>query len=506
MFYILAHDLGTSGDKAVLFSENGDVFASEFSAYETKYPCSGWVEQDPEDYWRAFCESTKSIMNKNAISAKDIACVVFSAQMGAAIPVDDSGKALSPAIIWADRRAVDINKRIEHAIPSKQFYRITGNRPDISYSAPKIMWIRENQSEVYEKADVFLQVKDFVVQKLTRTICTDYSDATATNLMDIETLKWSDVLLDITGIYKKKLPEPVESTTIVGKVQRDAAGDCGLLQGTPVVIGGGDGACATCGAGVVKTGDMYFNIGTSSWIGFTTDKPFLDPKMRVFNFSHLMKGKYCVIGAMQCGGGSVSWFIDSLCSDMNESAIGANEDIYEYLTRQAADISAGCDGLIFLPYLMGERSPIWNPHARGTFIGLTMSHKKTHLFRAVLEGVAYHMRSIMEVFEEQGTVPIDIRAIGGGVNNKLWLSIFSDILERTVLTLTVADNATSVGACIAGAVGIGLYKNIEEGARTIKIKSEVKTSDIHRANYRRNYSAFRKSYTKLTDIFTLLSH
>ena len=506
MFYILAHDLGTSGDKAVLFSENGDILASEFSAYETKYPCPGWVEQDPEDYWRAFCESTKSIMDKNVINAKDIACVVFSAQMGAAIPVDHSRKALSPAIIWADVRAVEINKRIEQRIPPKHFYRITGNRPDASYSAPKIMWIRENQPEVYEKADVFLQVKDYVAQKLTGTICTDFSDATATNLMDIEALKWSDVLLDITGISKKKLPEPVESTTIVGKIQRDAAGECGLLAGTPVVIGGGDGPCATCGAGVVKTGDMYFNIGTSAWIGFTTNKPFMDPKMRVFTFSHLVKGKYCVIGAMQCGGGSVSWFIDSLCGDMEKSDIGANEDIYEYFTQKAAYISAGCDGLIFLPYLMGERSPIWNPHARGTFIGLTMGHKKTHLFRAVLEGVAYHMRSILEVFEEQGAVSSDIRAIGGGVKNKLWLSIFSDILEHTVVTLNVVDTATSVGACIAGAVGIGLYKNIEEGALTIKIKSEVKASDVHRANYRRNYSAFRKSYTKLADIFSSLSH
>jgi len=512
MHYILAHDFGTSGDKAVLFSEEGTIIASAYSPYETRYPHPGWAEQEPDDYWKAFCESTRHLIRERSVGADRIGCVVFSAQMTAPIPVDDSGRALAPAMTYADTRTVPQTEEIGRRMSPERVYRVTGNRLDPSYSAPKIMWIREHLPEVYKKARVFLQVKDYVVRRLTGRSCTDYSDATATSLLDITALEWSGDLLDVTEIEREKLPELMESTAVIGSIQRDAARACGLLEGTPVVIGGGDAPCATSGAGAVNTGDMYFNIGTSSWIGLTSDEPLLDEKMRVFNLGHLVKGKYTVTGAMQCGGGSVSWFIDGFCRD-NDRKVPDNDRrvpepakaIHERLTHEARAIAPGCEGLVFLPYLMGERSPIWDPHARGTFIGLSRMHGRAHLYRAVLEGVAYHMKSIQEIFEENGAVSSELKAIGGGIQNELWLSIFADVLERTVVTLNVVEEATSVGACIAGGVGIGLYRDAGEGARIIKKTCEIKASDAGRPLYTRNYNAFRKSYTQLASVFPLLS-
>jgi xylulokinase len=502
---IIAHDLGTTGDKATLFSDEGKLIASFFSPYNTYYPKAGWAEQNPYDYWNAFCETTKALVSETGIKPTDVAVVSFSGQMMAALPVDKDGNALRNSIIWADLRSTKQAREIAGIIGEDSVYRLTGHRLSASYSASKIMWIRENEPDVYKKTDKFIHAKDYVVSRLTGMIYSDYSDASGTNLLNISTLEWSDELLAAAGIDKNKLPELIESTQLAGKLTRDAASQCGLAEGTAVAIGGGDGPCATCGAGVVKSGEAYIYLGTSTWMGLATEKPLIDPQQRTATFSHFNRGLYMPAGTMQAGGGSFKWFRDVLGDSESFSADIAGLDAYDLLAKEAETVPCGSEGLIYLPYLMGERSPLWDPDARGCFVGLSMVHKKGHLVRSVLEGVAFNMRIIKEAFEEQGVDCKTIRIIGGGARSGLWRSIFADILEKPVSRLNFIDEATSVGAAIAGGVGVGLFASIQDADRFVIIEDEAEPNEDHLLTYRKYFDIFKKTYEQLKDIFQMLS-
>jgi xylulokinase len=503
--YILSHDLGTTGDKATLFSREGRLVASSFSPYDTLYPRSGWAEQDPNRYWEAFCQSTKSILEKAEIAPERIAVVSFSGQMMAALPVDGRGAALRNALIWADLRATEQAKGLAGHIGEDKVYRLTGHRLSASYSAAKIMWIREREPEVYRAADRFLHAKDFLVAKLTGVLCSDFSDASGMNLLDISTLQWSEELLEATGIARDKLPELHESTEIVGKVTAGASAVSGLLEGTPVVIGGGDGPCATCGAGVVESGDAYIYLGTSTWMGMASNRPLLDPLQRTFTFNHFKRGLYMPAGTMQAGGGSFKWFRDVL-GDLEEAeAQKEGADVYEVLTSKADTVPPGSEGLLFLPYLMGERSPLWNPDARGCFIGLSMVHGKGHMIRSVLEGVAFNMRIIERALFEQGVEAESIRMIGGGAKSRVWRKIFADIMEKPVDRLNFIDEATSIGAAIAGGVGVGIFGSLSDAAKFIQVEESTPPDAERFSLYRRSFDLFRRSYEQLTGVFEELS-
>jgi xylulokinase len=503
--YILAHDLGTTGDKATLFGSEGGLLASEFSPYPTHYPKTGWAEQDPEQYWQAFCRSTRDLLEKTRTPPAEIAAVAFSGQMMAALPVDREGRALRNSIIWADLRSTSQAEALGKRIDADRVYRISGHRLSPSYSAAKIMWIKENEPDIYKRAHKFLHAKDYLAGRLTGAVFTDYSDASGMNLLDITALQWSAEVLEAAGIDSGKLPDIVESTEVVGKITGEAAAASGLLSGTPVVIGGGDGACATCGAGVVSENQAYIYLGTSTWMAVASTKPILDPAKRTFTFCHFLKGLYFPAGTMQAGGGSYQWFKNTL-GDAEEHAAGeAGIDAYEILNLKAEEAPCGSGGLLFLPYLMGERSPLWNPQARACFIGLTMVHTKKHIIRSVLEGVAFNMRMIFEAFQEQGVKSARMRLIGGGARSRLWRSIFADVLEIPVARLNFIEEATSVGAAIAGGVGVGLFSSIREADRLVHETEVTPCNPGNFAVYRRNYSAFRSSYERLRDLFPLLS-
>jgi len=502
--YILSHDLGTTGDKAALFTEEGKILSTAFSSYPTYYPEIGWAEQDPNLYWKAFCKSSQEIIDKAKINPADIAVVSFSGQMMAALPVDREGNALRNSIIWADLRSTTQAEKISKRIGEDRVYNLTGHRLSASYSATKIMWIRENEPEIYRKAHKFIHAKDFLVAQLTGKIYSDYSDASGMNLLDIRSLKWSEELLDVTGLDKNKLPDLVESTEIVGKVTQKAASESGLTQGTAVVMGGGDGACATCGAGVVREGEAYIYLGTSTWMALATTKPLIDPKKRTFTFSHFHKGLYFPAGTMQAGGGSYGWMKNTLCDNEIAAAQNAGVDVYDLLNLKAGEVSAGSEGLIFLPYLMGERSPLWNPNARGCFIGLSMVHNKSHMLRAVLEGVAYNMKLIGEAFAEQGVKNSTIRIIGGGAKSRLWRSIFADVMEKTIVRLNFIEEATSVGAAIAGGVGAGIFSSIRDAEKLVRVEDEVHPNEENVSVYKKYYEIFQKSYEQLVGVFDML--
>lgn len=503
--YVLAHDLGTTGDKATLFSSEGKLLGSAFASYPTYYPKPGWAEQEPEHYWQAFCRSTRELLEKTRVPAARIAAVAFSGQMMAALPVDRQGRALRNSIIWADLRSTSQAERLGGRIDPDRVYRISGHRLSASYSAAKILWIQEHEPDIYKRTCKFLHAKDYLAGRLTGALLTDYSDASGMNLLDITSLQWSAEILEAAGIEAGKLPDIVESTQVVGKVGEEAAAACGLAAGTPVVIGGGDGACATCGAGVVSEDQAYIYLGTSTWMAVATTRPILDPAKRTFTFCHFLKGLYFPAGTMQAGGGSYQWLKNTLGDAEAYAAERAGLDAYEILNLKAEQAPPGSGGLLFLPYLMGERSPLWNPQARACFIGLTMVHDKKHIIRSVLEGVAFNMRLIHEAFLEQGVQSAKIRLIGGGARSRLWRSILADVLETPTARLNYIEEATSIGAAIAGGVGVGLFSSIREADRLVQ---ETELSPCEPRNfpvYRRNFTVFRSCYEQLRDLFPLLA-
>jgi xylulokinase len=503
--YILAHDLGTTGDKATLFSADGMLVGSSFSSYPTLYPKPGWAEQEPEQYWQAFCRSSRQLLEKTRIPPQEIAAVAFSGQMMAALPVDREGRALRNSIIWADLRATAQAASLGKRIDPDLVYRVSGHRLSASYSAAKIMWIRENEPDVYKRTHKFVHAKDYISCRLTGALATDYSDASGMNLLDIIGLRWSAEVLEAAEIDPGKLPDIVESTEVIGKITAEGAAASGLLSGTPVVIGGGDGACATCGAGVVSENQAYIYLGTSTWMAVASTKPILDPAKRTFTFCHFLRGLYFSAGTMQAGGGSYQWLRNTLGDAEVRAAGQAGIDAYDILNLKAEQAPCGSGGLLFLPYLMGERSPLWNPQARACFIGLTMVHTKKHIIRSVLEGVALNMRMIYEAFQEQGVKSAKIRLIGGGARSRLWRSIFADVLETPTARLNFIEEATSVGAAIAGGVGVGLLSSIREADRLVQEKEVTPCDPATFPVYRRNYEAFRASYERLRDLFPLLS-
>ena len=501
---IIAHDLGTTGNKATLFDPEGRCLASSFVGYETFYPDALSVEQNPEDYWKAVISSTRNLLEKARVTKEDVGVVSFSGQMMGALPVDASGNPLYRIIIWADRRGVKEVEWVRERIADEEIYRITGHRLSPNYSLAKILWFRNHHPDIYRDAYKFLLAKDFVVFRLTGRWATDFSDASGTNLFDITKERWSSKILEAVGIEEEKLPPVFPSFTVVGEMTKKAAEEVGLLPGTPVVIGGGDGACAACGAGVVEEGQAYNYLGSSSWIALASRKPFYDPEMRTFSFHHLAPGLFMPTGTMQAAGGSYQWCRDALCGEEKKAAEKLGVSPYVLMDLEAQKVSPGSEGLLFLPYLLGERAPWWNPHARGVFIGLTPRHQKAHMIRAVLEGVSLNLRIILDAFREQGLKIENMRIIGGGAKGDFWAQMLADVFGVEVLRPAYQEEATSLGAAICGGVGIGLYRGIEVAGDLVKVQEVFTPKKEVQRVYNKIYPVFVRSYLALQEVFPLL--
>lgn len=504
--YILAHDLGTTGNKATLYDAQGELQSSHSCEYGTAYPHVNWAEQNPDDWWRAVCVSTNKIFEKSKVKPEAVKVISFSGQMMGALPVDKEGTPLRQAIIWADQRGVEQADHLRDRVGMETIYMITGHRASPSYSAAKIMWIRDKEPELFKKTFKFLQAKDYMVLKLTGKFVTDYSDASGTNLFDLRKKDWSEKILDRIGISMKVLPELHSSTSIVGEVMKEVAAESGLVAGTPVVIGGGDGSCAAVGAGVVNEKSAYNYLGSSSWVALATQEPIYDPKMRTFNWVHLDPSLYSPNGTMQSAGGSLQWAKEELCSDEREAAEALGLDPYELIDLEIAQSDKGAQNLLFLPYLLGERSPHWNPRARGAFIGLTRKHTKKDILRAILEGVCFNLRIIMEAFEEQGAKIENIRVIGGGAKGWIWRKIMADIYGKPVLLTAHPLEATSLGAAIAGGIGVGIFKDFSVAEQLNKIIDFQETNTENMRFYTALFEIFKESYERLLPVFDKLSN
>lgn len=499
--YILSHDLGTTGNKATLYDREGNLLASSFYPYPTYYPYPNWVEQNPLDYWEAVKSSTQELLAKSKVRSQEIAVISFSGQMMGCLPVDRSGNPLRNIIIWADQRGVKEAKFIREKLGEDKVYKITGHRISPTYSASKILWIRNNESDVFNKTYKFLLAKDFIIYKLTGKWVTDFSDASGTNLFDIQKEVWSEEIISSLGIPLEKLPEPHSSLDVVGELTTSSADELELVLGIPVVVGGGDGACAACGAGVVEEGDAYNYLGASSWIAIASKRPIYDSKLRTFTFHHLEPGLFMPTGTMQSAGLSYQWARDNLAVREKEVAGNFSLSPYEIMDLEAEKIPPGCENLIFLPYLLGERSPHWNPNARGVFIGLTPRHTRVHLIRAVLEGVGFNLRIILDAFLMQGIEIREIRLIGGGGKSRLWSEILANIFERDILRMKVLEEATSLGSAIAGGVGVGIFPSLKVAKELVKIKERVIPEESKMAVYKRIFPVFIDAYNRLIPIF-----
>lgn len=498
---IIAHDLGTTGNKATLYDREGALVGASFQAYDTEYAHTGWAEQNPDDWWEAVCLSTRRLLSETGVARDDIACITFSGQMMGAAPLDQNARPLRKAIIWADQRALAQERWISERLSFEEMYRSTGHRLSASYSLAKILWIRDNQPDIFRDAFKFVHAKDCIVARLTGAFVTDPSDASSMNLYDLEAGAWSGKILDAVDLPADKLPQVRLSTEVVGEVQSSVADEVGVAAGTPVVIGGGDGACAAAGAGVIAAGTAYNYVGSSSWIALSTPEPIYDPDYRTFTFGHVIPDMFMPTGTMQAAGASYQWTRDQLSLFEKETAEKLGISPYELINLEIEQVAPGAEGLFFLPYLLGERSPRWNPLARGAFVGLTIRHSRAHLYRAVLEGVTFNLRVILDAFRAQGTAISSMRLIGGGASGRIWNQIMADIYGMPVQRLAILEEATSMGAALVGGIGVGLYPGFDLIHQMNAVASTVAPDPAAQAVYQRMLPVFEKLYAALEPVY-----
>lgn len=496
--YILAHDLGTSGDKATLFDEDGNLVKSAVYPYELYVGTNNSAEQNADDWWRAVCETSKQLAAE--VGNKNISVVSFSGQMMGCLCVDKDGKPLHNAMIWADMRTTKQANYISERMNENEFYRITGHRLSASYSLTKLMWMRDSLPRAYENTYKMLNAKDYIIYKLTGNFVTEPSDASSTCMLDLNTLMWSDDIMRISGLDKDKLPDIISSVAIAGEVSKKAAEETGLAEKTAVVCGGGDGCCAAVGSGIIREGAANCCLGTSSWISLASKSPIYAENMETFNFAHIVPGYILPCGTMQTGGGALGWAVKNIYGGIDGQTALSN-DIYKTMQSEAEYSNVGANGLMFLPYLIGERSPRWNTKAKGVFSGLTLGSNRGDMIRAVMEGVGYNLDIILNVFKRSGARIDELILIGGGARNKIWQKILCDIFNVPVLAPNYLEEATSMGAAVAGGIGAGLFEDFDAIERFIEIKEKNVPDFKNVCEYSRLKELFEDTYAALKPVF-----
>ena len=500
--FLIAHDLGTSGDKATLFTTDGELVKSITYVYDTHFFNSTWAEQNPDDWWKAICENNEELLKE--IDKKQVAGMAFSGQMMGCVPVDKNGRALRPAIIWADQRSQDQEKQIKDKIDEQEFYRIVGHKISASYSIEKLMWIRDHEPKVFQNTHKMLQPKDYVIYKLTGKFLTDYTDASGTNCLDLNELKWSERILEAAEIGEEKLPDLYPSTHVAGEVTGSVAAECGLAPGTPIIIGGGDGVCAAVGAGSVREGDTFNYLGSSSWVAMTSAKPVFDPQLRTYNWAHMVPGMYSPNGTMQAAGNSYQFIKKTICKDLEKEATENGISAYELMNREIEKSPVGANGLLYLPYILGERSPRWNTNARGAFVGLKMEHTRGDMLRATIEGILMNLCIILDVFRKDMDIT-ELNVIGGLAKGDVVRRALADIYGVRAKRLNWLDEATSMGAAVCAGVGAGVLEDFGAIHRFIKVDDVLEPDMEHHKRYNELKQYFDECYTGLLKTYDNLA-
>ncbi len=505
MNYLIGIDLGTSGVKTVLFNENGSSIASSTVEYPLYQPNLGWAEQDPEEWWRGTCESVNNVILKSGIDTRSIKGIGLSGQMHGAVLLDKNDKVLRNAIIWCDQRSTEECYQITEIIGRKRLVEITANPAITGFTASKIMWVKNNEPHIFEKIAKILLPKDYIRFRLTGEYATEVSDASGMQLMNISERQWSDEVIGKLGLQRSMLGKMYESQEVTGKVTAMAAKATGLSEGTIVVGGAGDQAAGAVGNGIVKPGAVSSTIGTSGVIFAYTDKLTIDPMGRVHTFCHAVPNTYHVMGVTQGAGLSLKWFRDAFCMDEIMTAELTDIDVYKLLDAEAETIKPCSDGLIYLPYLMGERTPHLDPNAKGVFFGLTAKHTKPHFIRSIMEGVTFSLRDCLEIIKDMGIEVSEIRASGGGGKSSTWRQMQADVFGAAINRIN-SDEGPALGVAILAGVGAGLYDSVPQACENIiRIKDCVPPNVDRIENYDDFYKLYTKLYKSLKDDFTNLS-
>ena len=487
---LLGIDIGTSACKVAAFDLQGKVIAQSNMPYNVYYPQQGWAEQDPDEWWAAICAGIKEILDSSDVSADDIAGIGVDGQSWSAIPVDKNGKVLDRTPIWMDTRSREICDRTKRLVGENRIFEIAGNDFLPSYTTPKMLWFKENRPEVYKNTALFLQSNSYIVYKLTGIYSQDMSQGYGIHFFDMNRLEYDDELAKELGLSTSLVPPLVNCDEIVGKVTAEAASLTGLKAGTPVVAGGLDAACGTLGAGVYEVGQTQEQGGQAGGMSICTDKALSHKKLILS--PHVVPGKWLLQGGTVGGGGALKWFKQEFGSDLS----------FDDLTKEAEKVAAGSEGVVFLPYMAGERSPIWDPDAKGVFYGLSFDKTRGHMIRALLEGVAFSLQHNLMTAAETGAKVDVLNAMGGSANSKLWTQIKADVTGRTIQVPT-SDTATTLGAAILAGIGCGLYKDYKQAVESTIVITRTQEPDMknHEA-YKKSMELYLKLYEDLKETFS----
>ncbi len=497
MQYLLAHDVGTSGDKATLFTTDGALRASAVEPYPCRYSHGTWAEQDPEDWYAAVCRSTRKLLAD--IDPADVAGVSFSGHMMGAVFLGRGGELLRSAIIWADQRATEQQRLLSERVGDARFYEITGSRNNPTSSVCKLLWALEHDG-LGPRLDKVVNCKDYLAARLTGTVATDYSDASGTGALDVHTFEWSREILEAAGLPASYFPELRASTDLAGRVTARAAAETGLLEGTPVFCGCGDGTAASVGSGISAPGEGYVSLGTSAWVSYLDGAPLLDPAMRTFNMAGIRRGSVYPLGTMQAAGSSYSWMRDQLCGGEQRDAAARGGSVYDEINRQIAAEAPGAGGVLFLPYLMGERSPWWDASACGAFLGLRQETTHAQLLRAVMEGVAMNLALILRVFREQRPFA-SLRILGAAAREPVWRQVLADVLNARIELLNLPEEGCSLGAAVAAGIGCGALSGLEDVGRFLRVVTVTEPDPERAGRYAALLPKFEDAFRRLQGLY-----
>ncbi len=498
MDVLLGIDIGTESARAGIFDLKGDLIASSQRGYKTFYPEPGHAEQNPLDWWKITLKNLKSFKSY----LKHVIGIGVCGQMHGPVGISKEGELLTKRVqLWCDKRGSDYCEKSRKEIPDKDTLSITGNVIAPSWMGVKINWLKNNQKEIYTRTYKFLTPKDYINYRLTGKMGIDYSEASGTFLMDISTMDWSSEMSRLLGVSINKMPDIYPAYKTIGQVTKRASSITGLKEGIPVVTGGGDMLCSLLGGGMVRYGDVFDITGTAAIICAMTQTPLINPK--IMNLHHVIDG-WVSFGILDSGGGSYQWFKNTFCRLEEETLAKSGKSIYDILTKEAKDISRGADGILYLPYLMGERV-LGDSSSRGVFFGLSQNHTRGHLVKAILEGVIFDLRQTLEIIEESGIEIRDIKTIGGGAKEETWLQIKADIYKRNVITLERFDGGV-LGAAILAGLGVNVFKNPVEACNKMnRIKDRYKPMIKNVIIYDRLYEIFKDLHDSMQERFKRLN-
>ncbi len=505
MAVFLGIDIGTSGTKTLAMQEDGTILASATVEYPLSSPKPGWSEQNPEDWWQASIQTVRRVMKSAKLRGADIAGIGLSGQMHGSVFLDKAGKVIRPALLWNDQRTADECHEIESMAGGRtRLIQLVANPALTGFTAPKILWLRRREKKNFDRTVKILLPKDYVRYRMTGEFATEVSDASGTLLLDVVGRCWSTELLEKLQLDRSLLPDVHESEDVTGRLTASIAAEMGLLPGTPVVGGGGDQAASAIGNGIVRSGVVSATMGTSGVVFAHSDEVQVDPAGRLHTFCHAVRGKWHVMGCVLSAGGSLQWFRNQLCQSEVALAKKQKIDPYEIITQSASEAPAGSEGLFFLPYLTGERTPHADPFARACWIGLSLRHGRNHMARAVMEGATFAMRDSLEIIRSMQIPVKEIRVSGGGARSQFWRQLQADIYGQPVCTIN-AEEGPAYGAALLAAAGTGSYQDVTEACRaTISVVTKTPVRAAAAKTYNAAFPVYQKLYLSLRDDFAAI--